>query len=177
MTSIHSKAFEGCWSLSQIKDGKDNACYMDINGVLFSKDGTELIQYPRARQAEKYCIPHGVKRIGPGAFQNCSGITSIEIPDSVTSIGDSAFCECSGLTSVDIPGSVKSIGNFAFCDCNGLTSLVIHDGVKSIGDSAFACCNNLTSVHLPDSANDIGYDAFEETAFDICEYIMRGGDK
>ncbi len=34
---------------------------------------------------------------------------------SVTSIGNWAFDECSGLTSVEIPNSVISIGSYAFC--------------------------------------------------------------
>ena len=36
---------------------------------------------------------------------------------SVTSIGPSAFSDCSGLTSVTIPNSVTSIRRAAFCDC------------------------------------------------------------
>ena len=33
-------------------------------------------------------IPEGVTSIGYGAFQYCSGLTSVTIPNSVTSIGD-----------------------------------------------------------------------------------------
>ena len=36
---------------------------------------------------------------------------------SVTSIGSHAFEDCSGLTSVEIPNSVTSIGGYAFAYC------------------------------------------------------------
>ena len=39
-------------------------------------------------------IPEGVTSIGDGAFQYCSGLTSVTIPNSVTSIGDKAFKGC-----------------------------------------------------------------------------------
>ncbi len=37
---------------------------------------------------------YSVTSIGNGAFDYCSGLTSIEIPNSVTSIGDGAFYSC-----------------------------------------------------------------------------------
>ena len=36
-------------------------------------------------------IPNTVTSIGGGAFNGCSGLTTITIPNSVTSIGSSAF--------------------------------------------------------------------------------------
>ena len=68
-----------------------------------------------------------VTSIGDGAFQGCSGLTSITIPNSVTSIGSGAFSRCSGLTSVTIPNSVTSIGLYAFYGCSGLTAVHITD--------------------------------------------------
>lgn len=107
-------------------------------------------------------IPNGVTNIGEYAFSECYGLTSITIPGSVTSIGDNAFHGCYGLTSITIPNSVMSIGNNAFNYCPGLTSVMIGNGVTSIGYQAFFNCRKLTSLILPNSITSIGSIAFAE---------------
>ena len=102
---------------------------------------TIIERYPRLK---KCVIPNSVKSIGYGAFENCSGLTSVTIPNSVTSIGDEAFMGCRRLTSVTIPNSVTSIGEYAFFECSRLTSVTIPNSVKSIGHSAFWGCSGIT---------------------------------
>ena len=98
--------------------------------------------------------------IGECAFEDCSGLISIEIPKSVTSIGKSAFCGCSGLTSIEIPESVTSIGVSAFSDCSGLTSIEIPKSVKNVGDCAFSGCSNLAYIIILGNVESIGESAF-----------------
>ena len=105
-------------------------------------------------------LGNSVTSIGDVAFYDCSGLTSITIPDSVTSIGDSAFLECTGLTSITIPNSVTSIGAGTFNGCSSLTSITIPDSVTSIGNGAFEDCTGLTSITIPNSVESIGHDAF-----------------
>jgi hypothetical protein len=79
-----------------------------------------------------------VTSIGEGAFEGCTGLTSIEIPNSVTSIGDWAFGRCSGLTSIEIPNSVTSIENDAFWGCTSLASVTIYaPELTTYGSNAF----------------------------------------
>lgn len=137
VTSIGESAFTSNPSLTSITVDESNTFYMSEDGVLLSKDGTELLAYPRAKAATAYTIPDGVTSIGSQAFQNCSSLTSVTIPNSVTSISDYAFYQCSHLSSATIPNSVTSIGFAAFSGCYNLTSVTIPDGVTSIGNSAF----------------------------------------
>ena len=97
----------------------------------------------------------GLTSIGYGAFDMCTGLTSITIPNSVTNIGESAFFECSGLTSVTIPNSVTSIGDQAFYGCSGLTSFAIPNSVTNIGAHAFDGCGSLSSVTISNSLTKI----------------------
>ena len=106
-----------------------------------------------------------VTSIGFAAFEDCTGLTSIDIPNSVTSIGGWAFSRCTGLTSIDIPNSVTSISIGTFRYCSGLTGIGIPNSVTKIGDYAFEGCTRLTSVNIPNSVSYVGFCAFYNTAW------------
>ena len=149
---IGELAFSDNLGLTSITVDESNTVYRSEDGVLMTKDGTELLVYPAAKTGTAYTIPDGVTSIADGAFMLCDGLTSITIPGSVTSIGMSAFSCCTGLTSITIPSSVTSIGDGAFGQCTGLTSVTIPSSVTSIGDGAFSWCSSLTSI-IVDGAN------------------------
>jgi len=92
------------------------------NGVLFNKDMTRIICYPRNKSGS-YIIPESVEIIGTYSFDNCSQLSSLTIPNSVTIIEEGAFDSCIALTSIIIPGSVTEIGNEAFAYCQGLIEI------------------------------------------------------
>ena len=160
VTSIGDRAFYNCTGLTYITVNENSSYYKSIDGNLYSKDGTVLVQYAIGKTANTFEIPAGVKTIGDYAFYNCTSLTSITIPDGVTSIGDYAFSGCDGLTSITIPDGVTSIGSYAFEDCTGLTSVTIPDSVTSIGDRAFYNCSGLTSVAIGAGVKSIGDWAF-----------------
>ena len=123
VTSIGDYAFYGCDGLTAIDVATDNPSYCSEAGVLFNKDKSTIVAYPKGKLSSTYTIPNSVTSIGDRAFADCSGLTSIEIPNSITSIGYGAFYDCSGLTSIEIPSSVIGIRGFAFYGCSGLTSM------------------------------------------------------
>ena len=204
VTSIGDRAFYNCSSLTSINVSENNKNYCSVDGVLFNKDKTELIQYPRKKEGTNYKIPNSVTSIGYNAFYGCSSLTSITIPNGVTSIGDYAFYECDSLTSITIPngvtsieysafygcssltnitilGSVTSIGDYAFFSCSSLTSITIPEGVTSIGDGAFYECDSLTSITIPNGVTSIGNKAFREcsslTSITIPEEVTSIGNE
>ena len=150
VTSIGDHAFSHCSSLTSINVANDNSNYCSIDGVLFNKAQTILIQYPEGKTNASYTIPNSVTSIGFYSFFGCSSLTSVTIPNSVTSIEYQAFQRCSSLTSVTIPNSVTSIGSSAFYGCSSLTSVTIGNSVTSIGSSAFSDCNKLKELRYPE---------------------------
>ncbi len=121
--SIGEIPFFDCPALTSIEVDSNNPQYSSLDGVLFNKDKTSLIQYPAGKQGD-YSIPNGVITIGPDAFRSCGdALLSITIPNSVELIGDLAFAGCYQLTSVTIPNSVTSIGEMAFEDCREIQTV------------------------------------------------------
>ena len=161
VTSIGDAAFAGCASLTAIMVDALNSSYSSVDGVLFNKSQTVLVEFPWAKTGS-YKIPAGVTSIGDYAFAGCHSLTNLTIPNSVTSIGDSAFPACTGLTSVTIPDAVTSIRDGAFTACISLTSVTIPDGVTSIGGSAFDGCYSLTNLTIPNGVTSIGDRAFSQ---------------
>ena len=163
VTSIGAYAFSGCTSLASITVADNNQSYCDVDGVLFNKDKTELVQYPAGKTSASYSIPNSVTEIRWNAFSGCTSLTSVVIPDGVTSIYDYTFHGCTSLASITIPDSVTSIGAYAFYGCTSLTSITIPDSVKSIssyGGGAFVNCPNLKCVTVPSSVERIGEYSF-----------------
>ena len=157
--SIGKVAFGDCSSLISINVDSNNQNYCAVDGILFNKTKTTLIQYPGGKQGG-YVIPNSVTSIEDLAFYFCAGLTSISIPNSVTSIGNYVFYFCTGLTSVAIPNSVTSTGDYSFVCCSKLTSVTIPNSVTSIGTGAFYRCDGLISIEIPNGVDSIGAGAF-----------------
>ena len=169
VTSIGSRAFYNCQTLSEVRGGNitniGKRAFYDckaLDSIILAEGLTEIADYAFSGCAglTSITIPNSVTSIGGGAFSGCTGLTSITIPDGVTSIGNSAFSGCTGLTSIAIPDSVTSIGNSAFSGCTGLQSVTIPDSVTVIGRYAFSGCTGLQSVTIPNSVTSIGEGAF-----------------
>ena len=67
---------------------------------------------------------------------------------SVIALEDSCFEDCSGLTSINIPSSVTSLGDHCFYGCSSLTSIIIPSSVTSLGENCFMCSFNLKSIYF-----------------------------
>ena len=185
-TSISTTAFDGTSSIDRITVSEDNKNYTVVDGVLYNKDMTTLVLYPKNRSGEfavpdtvttiansafdsspnltKVTIGKNVKTIGASAFGECKSLKTVIFEDSDTvqkTICDYAFYKCPVLTTVDFGNAVKSIGNYAFYSCQSLNKLDFSkNSVKTIGKYAFTVCKSLESIEFPDSLESIGYGAF-----------------
>ena len=161
VTAIGDYAFAFCDNLQSININKNNKYYSnDEYGVLFNKNKTKIIQYPKGNKRIAYTIPNTVTTIENYAFICCDNLQNVTIPGSVTTIGESAFEYCEGLQNITIGDSVTTIGFEAFSYCNSLQSVTIPDSVTTIGDSAFAFCDSLQSITIGGSVTTIGKSAF-----------------
>ena len=157
--SIGSMPFSCCRELKEIKLSGDNPAYKTVNGVLYTKDGKLLVQYPCAAGGE-YRVEEGTEEIGYGAFADAV-IEGVIFPESLKTIGNMAFYECLDLRSLDLPDSLETIGDTAFGyyyilaygkTMPRMDSIHIGPNVKYIGSGAFNMID--TAVIEVDEANE-----------------------
>jgi hypothetical protein len=107
--SIGDQAFAYCFDLTSIEVELSNTSYCSVDGVLFDKDKTSLIQFPCHKHVNVYAIPSSVTRIAPEAFAICCALKSVTIPNNVQSIGYCAFIGCTNLKSAFFLGDAPGI--------------------------------------------------------------------
>lgn len=158
---IGHEIFSNCTNLTDIIVEIDNTAYQSIDGVLFDKSGTTLIQYPLGNIRTTYTIPENVIEIEMAAFSNCINLISVTIPQSVTCIRPGAFNTCSSLASITIPDSVTFIGSYAFSNCTSLTTVNINRnsniGITTGGSNMFNNCHSSLMIYVPDEDSVTAY--------------------
>ena len=178
VTDIGENAFTRCYNLKDIKVDENNMHFMSVDGNLYSKDGTVLIQYAIGKTNTSFVIPESVTSIGDYALEYGTRLESVTIGNNVTSIGNSAFAHCN-LTYIDLHEGVTSIGKLAFYSCPNLKNINIAennpsymsvDGNLCSKDGTvliqYAIGKTNTNFVIPDSVTVIG-----DNAFSLCKNL------
>ena len=161
VTEIGFGAFSACPLLLEIQVDENNSVYKDIDGVLFSKDGSIIYNYPNGKTNTFYSIPDSVTSIDSWAFMHSCMLTNIVIGNSITEIENFSFSGCTSLTSITIGNSVTKIGGYAFERCYSLTDINIGNAVSVISYNAFEDCTSLAEIVIPNSVTFIANSAFK----------------
>ena len=158
VTGIGTSPFCNCRSLENINIDEANKWYTTVDGVLYDKDKTELINYPAGKKDSSYVIPEGIRTIREQAFYGCLNLCELTIPDSVTEIESGAF-ECSSLIS-DEYGTIKYVDGWVV-GSGHTANVVLKDGTRGIAFEAFSCDEIIEKVTMPDTVKYINAYAFE----------------
>lgn len=161
-TSVTASAFTADFNLVKFDVSEDNENYTSVDGVLYNKEKTAVVCYPKSLSGE-YVIPDTVTSIEKAAFENCNKLTKITIGSSVETVNPYAFNQCNLLATVvfkDSDTANKKICERAFYYCGSLTEVDFGNAVTSIGDYAFTVCSKIKSLEFPDSLTSIGHFAF-----------------
>jgi hypothetical protein len=151
VTQLGAAPFEDCSGLTAITVEAGNPSYSSLNGVLYDRAQTTLLECPGGLRGN-FAIPPGVTRIGDYAFYECAKLTGVTCPNTVTSVGNFAFAFCDALTSVTLPRSVTTLGTYAFQNCIFLLTVTIPGSVTNLGANAFYNSYRLTSVYFTGNA-------------------------
>lgn len=138
---LGSGVFAGCTSLSNVSIDSQNRVYICLDGVIYTKDGSLLVQYLPGRTSSIYSMPVSVKKIGEYSFWGADSLTNVSVSNGVNEIPEYAFSNCKSLSKVVLPTSVESLMAYSFADCPNLSSVYIPDSVGYIDDKAFYLSN------------------------------------
>ncbi len=182
VTVLAENSFENCYSLKTVTipssvvtigngvffncnlkafyvDNSNQNYSSDDNGVLFTKDKSELIIYPSKSTKKGYEIPSGVVTVKEYAFRSNQIIESIAIPDSVVSVENGAFSLCGNLGYIHFGNGIKEIGDGIISEGNTYFCAETEDCVaKEYADAngiEFRVCNGHTANGITLSETDI----------------------
>ncbi len=164
-------------NLKSINAAPENPAFASMDGVLYSKDKKNLLQYPPAKPDISFNVPDGVSHLSfqafsgsrylqkvtvpasvvlvYGSFRYCKSLTTVEFVGSTTKLYIDCFKGSKMLTNVTLPAKLELIPAETFSDCASLKSIVIPSTVKTIEHNAFSGCINLESINLPDGLKEI----------------------
>ena len=165
LQKIGSIPFSGCSELKEISIDDGNSNYKTVDGVLYTKDGKTLIQYPHAK-GDSYRVEDGTETIAYGAFADSifffedeMSLRRIEFPDTLKKIENAAFYNCKALQELKLPDSLTAIGKVAFGEVYSL----------SLGSS------KIDLVHIGPNVSRIGERAF--SALGVREFDVDPGNQ
>lgn len=180
VTAINNSAFYNCKGVTEYKVDSANESFKAVDGVLYSKDGKDLVQYPvgKARYSfnvpsgtesirngafafsplESVTLPEGLKTISSYAFSDCVALKSFSFPSTLTKIGSNAFLRCSSFTVATLPSGLTSYDD-AFVS-SGLKKVTLSEGITTVSSNAFKECKSLSEVNLPSTVKNIQFGAF-----------------
>lgn len=187
VANVETLAFAST-NLNAINVDEDNPFFRSIDGLLFSKDTSTIVECP-IKKSGCISLPQNTKHIAPKAFTYCQTITGITFSDSLLSIGDAAFLYASHINNIAIPAMVSHIGHNLFGGCSALNNLTLAEGnshyfmdgkaiYSAAGDTLVSCHKSTDTVILPstlrvvdgfNSNRDVKYVLVPDGVTEICD--------
>ncbi len=176
--TISDRAFQHVTDLEGITVAEGNENYSSENGVLFDKDKTTLLHYPRWKKDATYKVPDSVIEISPDAFKENEYLKTIELGENLEKIGSGAFYKavklskivfgekldvieanafynCVSLKEITLPEGLNKLGMFAFAQCYGIETVKWEYPIDNVEPGIFSGCTTLKNVYLSDKITAI----------------------
>ena len=132
----------------------DNTYLSAQDGVIFNKDKTVLLWYPKGKPDTSYIVPASVTELESWSLGRVSALTSVTLPNGLKTIGYGALSYCENLAELNLPPSLKSIDALAVYEIK-VSSMVVPENITELGAYFLSYCPELTSVELPSTLTKI----------------------
>lgn len=168
VATLGEGVFDGCRGLERFSVEPGNSAYVEVDGVLFSKDLSRLIHYPSGKPIDHYAIPETVTHLENNAFTFASNLRSLHIPALTSDLGELGLLGLTNLTQITVAASSPHLMAqdgilfskdrtrlFRFPAQKNLQHYDIPAGVERLEQGAFNRCAHLVSVAIPDSVTTL----------------------
>ena len=175
--TIDGKSFYSCEKLQAIFVDENNENYCDLDGVLYTKDLTEVICHPMDHDQYLRTQSGYDQELTPeddGYDAYVSRVLTYRFPDQTKKIGMLAF-NYAELVNVYLPEGLETIETMAFFKCGMLKNVFttgssgqypsLPEGLAYIGSDAFSYDQGLQYLYIPSSVTFIGHHAFWDTVY------------
>lgn len=177
-TNIERDAFSWCNALLNIKVDSENLNYVSKDGILYTKDFSELLLYPAGNTTENIILPEGLKILPERTFANNSNVKSITIPSTVEKIDAGLIYQCYEVESIKVNSENKIYDSRN--DCNavietatnkmvmGCKNTIIPQDITTIGKGALGVGAGCPyEVTLPNSLVKVEEDGLSVSQINI----------
>ncbi|MBR3587934.1 MAG: leucine-rich repeat protein [Clostridia bacterium] len=170
---IDGKSFYSCWALERIEVDEENPYYCDIDGVLYNKNKTVLINYPCNHDnylREKYGYETEPYR-EEADEKYVKEIQTYVVPSTVKELGELCFSYVN-LRNIYLPEGLEAIGSLAvfklhepkdqYSNIASLDNIYSYKTEKTVKNTVFTSEEKLGEVYLslPEGLKIIDSDAF-----------------
>ena len=161
LKQFDSKMFDNCNNLKELSIETNHEKYQVKDNVLFDKEMTKLLFYPKGLQNDLYSIPKGVQVIEKEVFSSTSS-QWIKFPSSLKQIGKRSFYSSQQIKVVYLPESIQIIEDHAFALNEKLETVIITSETITIKKKSFYGCKNLKNVIIQSKTITMETDSFEQ---------------
>lgn len=169
-----SDSFLFCPALEAFEIAEENADFTSQDGIVYSKDMSELLRYPAGLTAESFTVPESVRWVFRHAFIDAR-VREVILPEMVDMVGESAFLYAENLETIQVPeynpyyysedgvlydARYQTLVQYP----NGKKDVVfqVPEDVQEIGMNAFTGSLYLKQIIIPENVQSIREEAFRE---------------
>ncbi|MCH5317379.1 MAG: leucine-rich repeat domain-containing protein [Eubacterium sp.] len=173
---IHGASIYSCWWINYVDIDDENPYYCDIDGVVYTKDLTELVFFPTAYYMHLKAINgydefvnqwFGIIEDSGATYDEefwagfDSAVRTYVVPSTVTKIGQLALAYSKNI-NIYIPEGVKTMGSMAVFKNESLQNLYSYTTDEVISDTTYKAIDSMANVYdsLPEGLEYIGSDCF-----------------
>lgn len=159
--------FYACHDLKNIYVDENSILYSSRDGVLYSKDGTELLCYPAGKTASEFVIPNHVTHIANESIDSCDSLERLVFGENVVYCG--GFGTNYNLQKIQLNEGLQTIAAMSCLSDNLTEPLYIPESVTFIGGQ-FAAYDN-ADVYFYGNAPAVD-ERFKDSGNELTEDVM-----